>query len=465
MKEEDQDEDEKASEVPQKKKKLKRPKGLPKLEKVEKKVKIYNRLRQYTVYETDVVKVIKHLNEHLIVKENDLPNIPWVRGGQFKNNHQMDPPQKAGPHGAQTLYALENGKMKLVVPREQQESYFRRQMLSKESTLPLSRDSGFHWLKQRTANISRRQWWKFLEKQGVLQMTRNIPIERKKGGAVRPWRGHCEMDLMHLNKELLQKINPRIRREARQEQFKEEVKMTKPAYFLALIEQLTGFGLVAFCPDKRVFTIRQKLKPLLKRMTKALGTHVLSLASDRGSEFSTGVTDLLNKWDPPIKQRFVARASRVEKYNSDFQRSFYRLVRLKRGGLISCSEQAETLTNNLLNKYLKMTPAEALKKPDAEIRPAYKASREQAKPYHIKKPVKIGDSCRYLVKMRKNIRKLGFKTYKAEHFSTKLFLVKNITKKVPFQFYVNGKWRDRDEIQIVSGTDTITDELLASRDF
>ena len=222
---------------------------------------------------------------------------------------------------------------------------------------------------------------------------------------------------MHINKELLKTANPRIRRETRMEQFKDGSGMTKPAYFLALIEQMTGYGLVAFCPDKRVSTIRSKLRPLLKRMQKALGAAVLSVASDHGSEFSAGITDLLTKWKPnPIKQRLVQRASRVEKFNSDFQRSFYRLVRLKRGGLKACSEQAETLTNNLLNKYIKMTPAEAVKKTDAEICPAYNASREKSKPYKIKKPVKIGDKCRHLVKMRKNIRTLGYKAYKAEHF-------------------------------------------------
>lgn len=465
--EEDRD-DEKAFEVPKKKKRLKAPKNLPKLERpdVKPKVKVYNRLRQHPVYETDVVKVIKLLNVQQYVKEGDLPHIKWVKGNQFKTSTQMDPPVKAGPHGQTMLYAKEGDKMKLVVPREQQDSYFRREMLSKESTLPLSRDSGFHWLKARTANISRRQWWAFLEKQGVLQITRNIPVERQKGGAVRVGRGHCEMDLMHINKDLLQKINPRIRRETRMEQFKEEVEMTKPAYFLALIEQMTGYGLVAFCPDKRVSTIRLKLKPLLKRMAKALGASILSLASDHGSEFSAGITDLLKKWKPnPIQQRLVQRASRVEKYNSDFQRSFYRLVRLKRGGLQACSDQSEKLTNNLLNKYIKMTPAEAVKKTDADIRPAYNSSRENSKPYHIKKPVKIGDSCRHLVKMRKNIRTLGYKAYKAQHFSTKVFTVKNITKKVPYQYYVNKKWRDRDEIQIVSGTDSITEEKLAARDY
>ena len=472
-----QDEDEKLSEVPvtgsgtsgpsrkrQQPKKIKKEKGVRiKKEKVAKKP--YNRLRQHAVYQADVVRVIKRLNAEGLLTKEDFPNITWVAGGplRFKTNTQMVPPVKAGPHGAQTLYAEENGEMKLVVPRERQQEYLRSQMLSKDSAMPLTRDSGYHWVQAKTANISRRQFWQFLEKQSVLQVTRNIPNERKKGGIVREVRGHTEADLMHINKTLLTDINPRIKREAKQAQTAEEVPTTKPAYFLSLVEQLTGYGLVAFCPDKTVPTIRKRLRVLYKRMATALGAPVLSMATDHGKEFSAGVLDLMTKWSPPIKQRLVARASRVEKYNSDFQRSFYRLVRLKRGGLKACADQAERMTNNLLNKYIRLTPAEAVKKTDAEIRPAHKAGREKRKAYHIKKPVKIGDQCRYLVKMRKNIRTLGYKAYKAGHFSTRVFTVWHIDKMTPPRYYVNKAWRDRDEIMIVTGTDATTDQLLADR--
>ena len=65
--------------------------------------------------------------------------------------------------------------------------------------------------------------------------------------------------------------------------------------------------------------------------------------------------------------------------------------------------------------------------------------------------------------MRKNIRDLHYKTYKGEHLSAGLFKVKNITKTKPYQYYVNGQWRDRDEIVIVSGTDALTEARIAAR--
>ena len=67
--------------------------------------------------------------------------------------------------------------------------------------MPLSRDAGDHWVKGKTLGISRRALWTFLEKQEHLQMTRNIPNERKKGGAERSAVGHVEIDIVHLLKD------------------------------------------------------------------------------------------------------------------------------------------------------------------------------------------------------------------------------------------------------------------------
>ena len=126
--------------------------------------------------------------------------------------------------------------------------------------------------------------------------------------------------------------------------------------------------------------------------------------------------------------------------------------------------QAVKLTNELLSKNLNMTPKEALSAPEADIAKLFNASGqrnpEHKKPYKPKKKPKIGDKCRYLVKMRKNIRTLGYKTYKAKHLSSRVFTVRNITKNEPRQYYVDKKWRDRDEIVLISGTDAVTEARL-----
>jgi len=424
----------------------------------------YNRLRQFPVYERDVAKVIKFLHSESKILDNDLPNIQWVPGSVLKTNVQLK--KKAGPKGAHTLWAQPQNSTEwlLVVPMENQENWLRNQMLSSESTMPLTRDSGYHWLKKTTANISRRAFWKFLEKQSVLQVTRNIPNERKKGGQQRNVKGHLEMDLMHINKETLAEIGPAVGTEVTEEQKAEAVRTSKPAYFLALVDQMTGYGLVALCTEKTTSVVRLRLRALLRKMETDLGGPVLSVGSDHGKEFSAHVKDLFDRWDPPIKQHLVQRASRVEKFNSDYQRSFYRLVRLKRGGLKSCLAQAVKLTNELLSKNLHMTPAEAVKAPEAEVAKLFNATGKRdpqhKKPYKPKKIPKIGDKVRYLVKMRKNIRTLGYKTYKGKHLSSRVFTIRNITKNPPYQYYVAGAWKDRDEIVLVSGTDAVTEARL-----
>ena len=317
----------------------------------------------------------------------------------------------------------------------------------------------------RTANISRRRLWQFLEAQGVLQVTRDIVVERVKGGAKRLVRGHCEMDLITINKNTLELINPRVHDEVGQKQNRADVEETKPAYFLTVIEVLTGYALIAFCPDKSARVVRNRLKPLLKRLRTALGAPILSMTSDHGREFIKHVTQLFEEWDPPIKQRMVQRASRVEKYNADFQRAFYRNVRLKRGGLPSCSKQAEKQSNELLSKNVHCTPSEALEKTDAELADKHKATREERKAYHDKRPVEVGTKCRYLVKMRKNIRKVGYKTYKAKHYTAGVFTVRALDKLVPPRYYVNGAWRDRDELLLVSNVDVTTQQKIDQRDY
>ena len=47
-----------------------------------------------------------------------------------------------------------------------------------------------------------------------------------------------------------------------------------------------------------------------------------------------------------IKLTLLPRGSRVEKFNQDFQRNFYRLLRMRRGNFGQLEDQALALTNN-----------------------------------------------------------------------------------------------------------------------
>ena len=92
------------------------------------------------------------------------------------------------------------------------------------------------------------------------------------------------------------------------------------------------------------------------------------------------------------------------------------------------------------------------------------------KPYVAKKP-KIGDKCRVLIKLRKNIRpmlsigdeKRLYKSYHGRHFTKQVHKIKAITKTAPPRYYVNGAWHDRDAVLLVSGVDSITADQIAAR--
>ena len=172
-----------------------------------------------------------------------------------------------------------------------------------------------------------------------------------------------------------------------------------------------------------------------------------------------------------IAQKQVPRGSRVEKWNQDFQRNFYRLLRLGRGKFESLEDQALALTNNTKSKHTKRTPKEALLVPDDVLAPEYNKGREKKKAYKAKPP-KIGDKCRYLIKQRKNIRpmlNLGkhwnrlYKSYHGVHFTKQVYKIAAMTKQDPPRYYVNGSWKDRDELLIITGVDGETERQVAAR--
>jgi len=247
-------------------------------------------------------------------------------------------------------------------------------------------------------------------------------------------------------------------------------------YWLAVVDVLTGFGLVATIRKKKAAVVAKVLVQVLDLMDYKLGTKVHTMSADHGREFFAEVLVMLKKRRITMKQ--VARGSRVEKFNQDFQRNFYRLLRMRRGKFDSLQQQALDVTNNTKNKNTKKTPEEALKIPDAILEKGYNDGRQKSKPYKGKQ-LKVGDKCRHLVKLRKNIYpilKIGaqarlYKTYHGRHFTKQLFRITAIKPRPPPpgtkgpqpRYYVNGRWRQRDELLAVTGTDAATSAAIAAR--
>ena len=436
-------------------------------------------LRRHRILQDDVRRMIAHLTAHKKITANDTitrprlkkkkdagPNeeIPWSHA-ELSGSWQS-PDLKAGLNNAKVLYAKENGAWKLVVPEETVEKFLRKQMLDPTSGMPLGRDSAYHHIQKETIGISRRALYKFLEKQGVLQVTRNIPNEQQKGGEELSKRGILEMDLiggkgrdLHANFGALDDW-----------------------YWLSVVDVLTGYGLVATIHTKAAKTVAKSLREILDMMEYKLKAKVTKISADHGREFYTHVRKLLKKRH--IKMKQVSRGSRVEKFNQDFQRNFYRLLRLRRGTFESLEDQARDLTNNTKNKWTKKTPEEALTTPDSVLALGYNKGRQKNKPYRGKHP-KVGDKVRHLIKLRKNIHPILtikgqarlYKSYHGRHFTKQVYTIKEIRnpalpKKTfgprernpkPPLYFLHGRWFNRDQLLIVSGTDAETEKQVAAR--
>ena len=431
-------------------------------------------MRRFKIFAADVTRVIKHLKIHKKIDPDDVVTrpgpkntaqpIPWVHALPLRASWHAD--LGHGPKGKIRLYAKEHAKWKQIVPREEISDFLRNEILNPKSEMPLSRDSAHAWLQEHTIGISRREAQRFLAKQAQIQMTSNIPNERQKGSQVLERKGErVEADLIEgVGTDLFKYLGA-----------------TGDWYWLSMIDCLSGFALVRLLVKPGTKGVKRKAPDIVAaaalsiidemESTFADGSKVEKIFTDHGTEFSKVFQQAMRKRG--TKHRFVARASRVEKYNSDFQRTFYRLARLGRGSFSQLQNQAQTITNNLKSRISKLTPLQAAKSPNSALVEKYKRTREQAKPYRARE-AKIGDSVRVLVKMRKNIRSATFskggkariyKAYHGRHFSKLIHKIERIHKPdgKPARYFIHGQWRDRDQFLLISGTDAETERRIENR--
>ena len=56
-----------------------------------------------------------------------------------------------------------------------------------------------------------------------------------------------------------------------------------------------------------------------------------------------------------------------------------------------------------------------------------------------------------------------YKSYHGIHFTKAVYKITSMTKQKPPRYYVNGSWRDRDELLLITGVDGETDRQVAAR--
>ena len=422
------------------------------------------KMRQYKFSLKDIKLVQDHLKAHGNIQKGDLEQIPWANIGlPLKTHTQLNLPP--GPRNRTRLLTKEttNGPWLELVAQEMIDDFLRNEMLKPKSTMPLSRDAGYHWIKSKTLGISRRALWSFLEKQEHLQMTRNIPNERRKGGAKRGAVGHVEIDIVHLLKDEL--YEDELGQLA--DTFDDEIG-SKDGYILTMVSQVTRYGLAMLQRRKTADETATSLRQMFKDFERVHGTPVVKVYSDQGKEFMGAVARFFERKRVPHKM--VARGAHIENFNQMLQRSFYRCLNMERGSVRSCLEQALDIVNHSYSRRLGMSPAEAVKLSPEEVTRRYNRTRDEGDMNYMKtKKPKVGDKCRVLVNLRKLIRNAkttdkggAYKASKGEHFSRKVYRIKVCDHK-RMRYYAGGQWRDRDEIMIISGVDEKTQSKLRTR--
>ena len=406
-------------------------------------------IRRFPISESSYDKVLKFIKLRGTIKKEDLP------GKQFGWAHAAPLKLGKGKSGKIVVLAQEKGRWKVVVPKEQVEKFCREAILNPTSKVPLTRDAGYHILQKDSIGISRRSFYAFLAKQEPLQLTRNRNSTMVKPGRPLEKRGSLELDLVEAKGKDIGKFlhHP-----------------VKDFYFVTLIDRLTGWFEVGRALHKDALTISKKLKVMLKRMGRALRVEPdkFYIRSDSGSEFKAE-TQLVFK-ALKIRHKFVKSGNRIEKVNQDFQRTWYRLMRLGRGDLEELDQQAAAITNNLLSKVTGKTPLEALDVEDAVLSKKFNDHRTEMVEY--KAPaLNKGDKVRHSVPKEtgKYGKALAYKSYRGKHWSPAVYIVVDIntggTGTVLTRYYVAGKWRFRDELLLVPGVDEATKAEVALRKF
>jgi hypothetical protein len=166
-----------------------------------------------------------------------------------------------------------------------------------------------------------------------------------------------------------------------------------------------------------------------------------------------------------IRHKFVKSGNRLEQANKTFQKIWYRLMRLGRGGLNELDVQATAIFNNTKSQVNGRTPLEALDAPDAELVATVRLFKKNANRAKYKVgPLQKGDKVRFLLdKVRGKYRAtMGYKSYRGKHWSEKVHTVVNYNKHRD-AYYVASEYRGRDKLLKVGGVDAITRDKVAAR--
>ena len=345
-----------------------------------------------------------------------------------------------------------------VIPSEDVDSFLRKEFYSKTSDIPLSRDGAWHILKKRKIHgITRTRLMKFLKAQSPVESTRNALPKPKQQGGKPVKQFHFQTDLVFVRKPDFVKVNKKF----------DETIQKFETYIVSTCEVLTGVCRLSYI-QKKSQAMPHVLRHL-REIAAQLGIKNLkkySGSSDSGSEFNfTKLRKVMKDW------KIVKLGAKVENVNRQIQKRLFQLARGRRGHkLPDLLNQVEKITNNNYNAIHKKTPNEVAEESkentqkEKDIAAKYNKKRRKYIS-SVKTKFAVGDFVRIMVIGPKDKVSPGFKSYKGNTYTKRVYKVQKVTKTaIPQKMYVNKKWYTADKLLKTEEVDEISEELIKNRD-
>ena len=327
---------------------------------------------------------------------------------------------------------IKNGKLFYesleIVPQEKIADVVRDLLYKRGSDVPWSRDGGYNIVAQRFLGISRRKFKDILQSQRVKGVSDNlVPTRPKQAGHKVNRKGQLEIDLFHISKKTMPYAIAKSMGGALQ---------VSDSYVLSMVDKLTGLYYGHFLGAKKTQAhVMKAVKEGAKWFADRLGIKEASIRYNRdaGSEFSKNLPGKIIRLGPA-----------VEAVNASVQRILFRMIRSKRGGIGPALKQAMTIKNNTISKIHKKTPNDAANLSDNELKENYNKTRVAEDKVDKYRVFKVGDRVRLITVNRKAME--FYKSYAGKHFSKKQFIIQKVNNRKPVKYFVDGKWRYRDQI-------------------
>lgn len=317
-----------------------------------------------------------------------------------------------------------------LIPKENRAKTLKLFVYGKGSSKPFGRDSLFFALKNTTAGIPRRFVQEYIRQQPILSASESKPkrIVRQNTASIRsPMFWAC--DLVHVRVKDVPDFYLGEPDDGQSE--------AADRYFLTVVNLLTSYTYIRFTKRKLASHVAVQMRSIVKDAKKkfARSGGIKIMASDDGKEFRGEVAKIFQ--ENGITHKVLKLSPHVESRNAYVQSVFYRVVQMKRGKLKSAMQQTQKIVNSTLHRKLKITPNQAVK----QLLEGTKVARSDYKPVTKqpnkgpKKPFPVGTLVRKVKHAREKETKLGYKRYRGQHFTLKVYTITKVRMQTGYPRY------------------------------